>query len=332
MRALHVLIIGGGSAGQRHLRNFAALGCRVSVADPRADRLTESARAAPLVHREADWGAALDADRYDAVVVASPPAFHVEQALAAVERRLPVFLEKPAGVDLASVARLAAAALDARVPVLLGYTYRWWPPLRELRERLRRGEIGRVLHVRGVLAAHLADWHPGERYQDFFMARRALGGGALLDESHLLDLLHWLLGPPTRVAATIEKLSDLEIDADDHVDARLEYASGARAVMHLDLYSRPHEKSLRVVGENGTLLWTWEPNRLALARDSAGEFQSIEYLCERNEMFVAAAREFLEVVRHGAAPTCTLADGCEIMRVIAALRASAATGQTTTVE
>ncbi|MGE0479635.1 MAG: Gfo/Idh/MocA family protein [Phycisphaerae bacterium] len=332
MRSLHVLVIGGGSAGQRHLRNFAALGCRVSVADPRPDRLVESSRAAPLVHSVSDWGAALDADRYDGVVVASPPAFHVQQAHAAIERRLPVFLEKPAGVDLDSVASLSDAAAAARIPVLLGYTYRWWPPLRELRERVQRHEIGRVLHVRGVMAAHLADWHPWEHYQDFFMARRELGGGALLDESHLLDLLHWLLGPPVRVAGAVEKVSNLEIDADDHVDARLEYASGARALVHLDLYTRPHEKSLRVVGDQGTLLWTWEPNRLALARDCTGEFRPIEFLCERNEMFVAAAREFLAVVRDGAPPSCTLADGCAVMRVIAALRTSAATGQTIALE
>jgi predicted dehydrogenase len=43
------------------------------------------------------------------------------------------------------------------------------------------------------MSAHLADWHPWERYQDFFMAQAALGGGALLDESHFLDLMLWSL-------------------------------------------------------------------------------------------------------------------------------------------
>ena len=79
----------------------------------------------------------------------------------------------------------------------------------------------RILSVTFTMSAHLADWHPWERYQDFFMSNAAMGGGALLDESHWLDLMLWFFGMPDRLFAKIEKLSDLEIETDDNVDMQI---------------------------------------------------------------------------------------------------------------
>ena len=42
----------------------------------------------------------------------------------------------------------------------MGYTWRWWPPLRKVRELLSEGAIGTIRHVQFHMSAHLADWHP----------------------------------------------------------------------------------------------------------------------------------------------------------------------------
>ena len=97
------------------------------------------------------------------------------------------------------------------------------------------------------------------------MSSRELGGGALLDESHWIDLALWLFGMPLSVYARIEKISDLEIDTDDNVDMILEFFGGLRATLHLDLFGRPHEKSIRFIGEEGSCLWTESPNRVAFS-------------------------------------------------------------------
>ena len=53
---------------------------------------------------------------------------------------------------------------------------------------------------------------------------------------------------------------------------------------------------------------------------------------ERNDMFVGVAREFLAVLDGAAVETCTIADGTDVLRVIEAMRESAATGRTVAVE
>lgn len=319
----HILIVGSGSVGKRHARNLAALGCRISCVDPREDRVRELAAEVPAVATYSSVDEALGR-RTDltGVVIASPTAFHPSDVAAAVRAGYPVLLEKPVAKTAAEAHAMRLAAEHGKVPVLLGYTWRWWPPLARVRELLRAQAIGRVLHVQFHMSAHLADWHPWEPYQAFFMASAAQGGGALLDESHWIDLMVWLFGMPERISARVEKISDLEIETDDNVDVLAVYPGGMRVSLHLDLYGRPHEKSIRFVGEGGTLLWSAEPNRIAIGREPAQFWQEEAFSCERNDMFVSVAREYLGTMAGTASPTCTLADGLRVMELIEAVRLS----------
>lgn len=325
----HLLVVGCGSVGKRHAANLQALGCRISGVDPRQERLDEMAARVPLIERYTSLHVALDADTFNAAVIASPPNVHVEQTLACLAQGLPLLLEKPVAPDLSSASRLLEAERAVGVPVLLGYTFRWWEPVRRLRSLLTDA-AGRVLRVQMVMAAHLADWHPWERYQDFFMASAAAGGGALLDESHFLDLMVWLFGWPRDLTATVERLSALEIDSDDNVEVSLALASGARVNIHLDLYSRPHERSIRVFGENGTVEWVNETNQVRSYATKRGGWETFPFTCERNDMFVAEARHFLEVL-NGARPECTLLDGCRVLQLVEVIRESSRQGRTVAV-
>jgi predicted dehydrogenase len=320
----HILVVGAGSVGRRHAGNLAALGCRIAAVDPRADRRQEIEGAVAAYPTLAE---ALAAGGFDAAAVCSPNAFHVEQALAALDAGLPVLLEKPAATDLAGAARLAARLrAPAAPPLLLGYTWRWWPPLARLRELLAAGAVGRIRHVQMVMSAHLADWHPWEPLADFFMSDASLGGGALLDESHWIDLLLWLFGMPADLAGDVDRISGLEITADDNVDILLRYPDGMRAHIHLDLYGRPHRKSIRCVGEAGTLLWSESPNRIAVGRHAEAHWEEEMFSCARNDMFMAVAQAFLRVL-DGAPPACGIDDGLKVMRVIEAVRQSGAQGR-----
>lgn len=325
----HILVVGSGSVGKRHLRNLAGLGCRLSAVDPRADRLQEVAGEVALDGTYEDLhGAFAPSFPYTGAVVASPPKFHVLQCIALAEKGIPILLEKP-------VARTLREAMDLqdaleKIPgakLLLGYTYRWWAPLNDFRSRILSGEIGRPLHAKFVMSAHLSDWHPWERYQDFFMASHDLGGGALLDESHFIDLMISFFGLPDSVFGVVERIGGLDIDTDDNVDVIAFYRNGPRVTIHLDLFGRPHEKYISVTGESGTLVWSFEPNRIRLGREMGQDWSDVEFRLERNDMFVETAKEFLGLLDGRDAPRCTLRDGVDVLRVIEACRESTENGR-----
>ena len=323
MSQKHILIIGAGSIGLRHARNLTALGAQVSGMDPRPDRRAEFATAfdAPVYE---DVAGALG---LDGVAVCSPTRFHVEQCIPALEAGLPVLLEKPVAKTLGEAKVLAAAIRRTGTPLLLGYTWRWWPPLSRVRELLETGAVGTLRHVEFTMSAHLADWHPGEPLAEFFMSSAELGGGALLDESHWVDLMQWFFGRPESLFARVEKISDLEITSDDNVDMMINFANGLRANLHLDLYGRPHRKSIRFIGEGGSILWSETPNRIGVCIE-AGEIWTEEtFDCERNDMFMGVAREYLALLDGHGATTCTIDDGLGVMAMLEAARQSHATGR-----
>lgn len=323
MNGKAVVVVGAGSVGRRHLRNLVSLGWEGIAVDPREDRLQQAAGEVHLKGAYAGMGEALSAAGQGApVVIASPPSVHVEQGIFAIQAGSPLFMEKPVGLDIGSARKLLEVAEASQAIVVLGYTYRWWPALQHLRTLVREGAVGRPLSARCVLSAHLADWHPWERYQDFFMAKKALGGGALLDESHFIDLMLWFFGSPVEVWANVGKVSDLDIETDDHVDAWLRFSSGLQATIHLDLYGRPHERSVTVVGSEGSLQWDWEGNVVRICKATPGDVIEKRFPSERNQMFIDAISEFLGLVRNGGESACTLRDGVEVMRVVEAVRVS----------
>lgn len=302
------------------------MGCRISCVDPRADRLGELRSQTPIERGYSDLGMALsDGKHFHGAAICSPPSFHVEQTAAALRSEIPVLLEKPVAPTLSEAERLGVIC-EKSPALLLGYTWRWWPPINDLRTRLLDGSIGPLRHVRFVMSANLADWHPWERYQDFFMAHRDLGGGALLDESHWIDLMLWFFGMPEWISADLSRLSELEIDVDDNVDIVAAYAGGFRVTLHLDLYGRPHEKSVTAVGQRGTLVWQENPNRLSWGYGAANDWEYLDYSCQRNDMFLAVAHEFLNMIEGNHDPSCGIDDGLKVLQIVEAVRRSSDEG------
>jgi predicted dehydrogenase len=293
--------------------------------DPRQDRLDDiSAEKTNLrtVFTSVEEAFA-SGERFDGVVVASPPSFHVDQCISALRQSVPVLLEKPVSPDLSSALKLQTAVKETSVPLLLGYTWRWWPPLQKVKQLVDKQVVGQLKFIKFTMAAHLADWHPWERYQDFFMSSRTLGGGAILDESHWLDQMLWFFGNPERLFTKIEKISDLEIETDDNVDMLVFYKNDMRVSLHLDLYARPHEKSIQFVGEDGTLVW--EPNLIKIGKKMDPEWEVEEFNYDRNDMFVGVAKEFLSIIGGDNTPTCKIDDGIRVLELIEAARRSSST-------
>jgi len=325
----HILVLGVGSVGKRHLNNLLKMGCSLSAMDPNISRLEEVKEEITLTNQyltlesiEPDW------QQFDGVVICSPPKFHREQCVLSARHGLPILLEKPLVKNFGEALELQNDLSKIKnVKLLLGYTYRWWKPLQDFKKKLQDNQVGKPLHAKFVMSAHLADWHPWERYQDFFMASKDLGGGALLDESHFVDLMFWFFGMPNSLYAQVEKLSNLDIETDDNVDILFSYPDGLRISIHLDLFGRPHEKYIVVTGEGRTIQWSFDPNQLSYSESMEQQWDRQGYKMERNDMFVDVAREFLQIIDGADEFGCSLDEGVQVMRILEACKLSSREGR-----
>ncbi len=195
-RPLRLAIIGFGMFGQRHAATIgASADCTlVAVADPTAD----AAAAAAQLHVPvfADSARMLDDVKPDGVIVATPNALHLPAALEAVQRRVPVLVEKPVADTLASAQLLCEAARACAVPVLVGHHRRYNPVVEKAREIVQGGGIGRLLAVNAMFTIRKP-----EDYFDVAWRREAGGGPILINLIHDIDCLRYIAGEITDVQA-----------------------------------------------------------------------------------------------------------------------------------
>jgi len=83
----------------------------------------------------------------DAVVLATPPSGHRAQVIAAAQAGKHVFCEKPFTLTKRDAEAAVDAVRKARVTLGLGYNRRFHPEMAKLRERIRAGGLGTLMHV-----------------------------------------------------------------------------------------------------------------------------------------------------------------------------------------
>ncbi len=201
---------GVGWIGRNRLEVIAAAGAGqiAAVADPRGCDLD-----VPCVSSFEE----LLAHDLDGVVIATPSALHAQQAIAALERGLAVFCQKPLGRDASETRAVVEAARAANLLLGVDLSYRWTEAARQLREEVQSGSLGAIYAVE--LVFHNA-YGPDKPW---FYERRLSGGGCLIDLGvHLADLALWALDFPPASVVSARFLSPRRLDVEEVAFAELD--------------------------------------------------------------------------------------------------------------
>jgi UDP-N-acetyl-2-amino-2-deoxyglucuronate dehydrogenase len=218
---------------------------------------TDTSRAEKLAapHRATAVGGIEEAcDGADVAWICTWTAAHLAAVEVAVERRMPVFCEKPLAPTLAECERVAA--LMRRVPNQVGLVLRHAPVFAKVAEIVASGRFGRPMAV--TLRDDQYFPNQGMYGSTWRSDVTTAGGGALIEHSvHDVDVLRWILGDPDRVTArTASHFSHPGIE--DAVNAGFAYADGTVAtlvsVWH-QVMSRPSTRRLEVLLEDA-FCWT----------------------------------------------------------------------------
>lgn len=333
------LIAGLGSIGRRHLRNLIAFGEEdlVLLRSQRATLPDDELAGYPA---ESDLETALKKHKPQAVVVANPTALHLDIAIPAAQAGCHILLEKPVSHSLDRLDELQSAARKSDSRILVGFQFRFHPTLNKARDLIRAGALGKVLSVHVHWGEYLPDWHPWEDYRKGYAARADLGGGVIVTLAHPLDYVRYLAGEVESLWATSGHISSLEMDVEDAAEIGLKFAGGALGGVHLNYFQRPPLHRLEVVGTSGSLRWDNADGVLHF-QQSTTEFGALSSSAspardeqfappagfERNDLFLAQTRHFIEVVRGNVEPVCSLVDGIQALKLALAARESQQTGR-----
>ena len=230
-----------------------AAGDRVRLAAVLSLRDADFEGLAPSTQRFKDLGRFLAADLVDAVYIATPNHLHREQVIACLRAGVHVLCEKPLALTQDAVREMQAAAIEHDRLLVTAYDQRHHPAHREMRSRIRQGQLGTITQAR----IDYACWLPAGWSEDNWRIDRAkAGGGAIIDLApHGLDLLEWLLGDPIVNVHCYQQRKVQDYSVDDGGVLSIRFQSGTLA-SHTVAYNRPEtlpRRTLDIIGTKGLL-------------------------------------------------------------------------------
>jgi len=235
---LRAAVIGLGAMGANHARVYAHMPhvALAAVADTDAARI-HAADLPRETHAYADYAEMLDEERPDVVSVCVPTRAHLDVAAAAIERRIPLLVEKPLAATIDEGRRLRDLAREAGVILTTGHIERFNPAVLELKRRLDQRELGRIFQVHA------------RRVGPF--PQRVRDVGVALDLApHDIDVMRFLLQSDiVRVHAETEQR--INTDHEDMLLGTLRFANGVVGVLDVNWLTPTKIRQLSVLGERG---------------------------------------------------------------------------------
>lgn len=251
MNKVRVGVIGMGRMGLTHFSiiNTHPAVEMTAVADTSSTMLSMMKKMLPNVKQFTDFNDLLKSGLVDAVIVCTPSSLHYPVCKLACENGISVFCEKPFTTD-PKLAEDLANMFEAKGLVnQVGYVYRFDPVFNKTKELLNQGAIGKVCHVNAqFLSATISKMQPEKGWR----AKRENGGGATYEMgSHVIDLMEFLFGKPTKVVGSM--LNQVYSEAvEDVVDVQIMYEGGVSGNLHVNWSEYTYRKPMLKLDIHGT--------------------------------------------------------------------------------
>jgi predicted dehydrogenase len=336
---VRIAVVGAGAIGRRHAALVQAhpqlqLAALVDPSVP-------GAGAAFGVAQPVSLEALLEEDRPDGVILATPNALHLSQALACLAAGVPALIEKPLADSAAAAAVLARAAAGSVVPLLVGHHRRHSAALQGARAFITSGALGRISTVSAEALFHKAD-----DYFDATWRRQAGAGPLLINGVHEIDALRFLCGEIVAVQAMASS-AVRGFEVEDTAVVNLRFADGALGSLRVcDCAAAPRsweqtagedaaypchgdQDNLFISGTHGSLaLPTLRWWRYADQRSWHLPFEQGRLTHDARDPLRAQLDHFIDVIAGRAKPLATVADAARNLDVLAAIQAAVHDGDT----
>lgn len=316
---MKILIVGYGSIGKRH-----ELICKTY--DPNCEIIivTRNKFCSTLfpcyVTDSLDEGIA---QKPNIAIIASPASFHVQHAVALISAGCHCLIEKPVADNLQNAKELLEMEKRSGLVIQVGYNLRYDRCLIELRKIIHDRVYGNLLNVRCEFGQYLPEWRPEIDYRKSVSAQRSLGGGILLEMSHEIDYLSWIVGQTVWISAWVDKIGSLEIDVEDTALLHLGMLHKGKEIVSsvsIDFIRRDRVRRCDFICEDGTVKWDGIRNTLSYeAKDSVTIFTGST---DRNQTYLRQFSDFVDCISRNQECRNDVKSGIQTLEIIESARLS----------
>jgi predicted dehydrogenase len=215
------------------------------IVEPDADARAAASEAG--YRTAADLATALAAPEVDAVILATPHAFHSAQIRLAAEAGKHIFCEKPLALTEAEALASVNLCAERNLVLGIGHERRFEPAMAEVLRACRTGELGRIVQIEANFSHDKFITLPASNWR--LDPKNAPLAGMTATGIHLTDLAIAILGMPSTVAVSCEKLVS-QIPQGDTLGAFIGFEGGGTAYVSASL-GVPFVSRFAVYGSKG---------------------------------------------------------------------------------
>jgi xylose dehydrogenase (NAD/NADP) len=230
-------------------------------------------------------------DAYDAAYVCTPNAYHVEYVEAAAEHGKAVLCEKPMEASIDRAERLAAAADEAGIPLMIAYRMHTEPAVRRARELIEAGAIGEPALVHGNMSERILELVDDE--QPWRLDPDVVGPGTSVMDIGIypLNTARYVLdADPVAVQGMMASTHEaFDRVPDERAAFTVEYEGGVYAACTAS-QNAASASNLRVIGTEGELnvepaFYPWQDRALRVTRGDTTIEAGVEGVDQMTEEF-----------------------------------------------
>jgi predicted dehydrogenase len=217
-----------------------------------------------------DWHKMLEDSRIQLFDNGGPNNEHAAPCIAAAQAGKHVFCEKPLARTGAEAKAMLDAVNKAGVKNMVAFNYRFVPAIRQAKQLIESGKLGRIYHFRAV---YLQEWIMPHYNAPLWwrMDKKVAGSGALGDlGAHVIDLARFLVGEIKTVGAMAKTFiperplpdgsGTAKVDVDDAFVSVVEFDNGAIGTLEATRFAagRKNYEVLEINGEKGSIRFELE--------------------------------------------------------------------------
>ena len=144
----------------------------------------------------------MDKEKLDGIMIGTRCNLHTQYAIKVLERKIPLFLEKPVSINYEQYEILKAAAEKAESEVVVSFPLRITAMVEKVKDLIARMDIGPIQHV----AAFNYPTYGGDYYHNWYRDPSLTGGLFLQKATHDLDYLNYIVEmKPVEICAMTSK-------------------------------------------------------------------------------------------------------------------------------
>ncbi|MFH0750162.1 MAG: Gfo/Idh/MocA family oxidoreductase [Candidatus Gottesmanbacteria bacterium] len=323
-KRLRIAVVGCGYFGLKRIRaclDIQSVATLVGVVDTNKP-LAKQIGTQFSVHYATSISALKQTTPVDAVIIATPNAYHAPCVIEALAADCHVLCEKPLAPSFIEAKKIMRAAKKYHRFVKTGSNHRFFPAIQKIHELIQLGVVGKVLLVKGSIGTN-----GSHTEKSWFWKKDISGGGTYIDNAcHLLDITRWIMGDFSTCVGAIGNTYWKHTTVEDVACGTYKTYDGRFATIASSWTQWVGYISFEVWGDKGyALIDSKQNNRVIVGSKDSKKQKIYDFSHKPISSYQDELRYFVSCILNNKQPLPSANDGAAVIQMIEAVYTSAKT-------